>query len=184
MMKRRGSTFSLLGFAAVGLAMAPSRAIAQVVAGWPAGSPASIVQGPTLTATLRNAVQATSDQVRVATRNAAEVGRRARGASYQMQNLSNDFQTLQFHFQNLRATSNVAGELALQLQSARAANAAAELDAGLNIISEAFAPVQQELEAGTANRNTVINLCQVLNLALNEWQKELKRNSARLGMIR
>lgn len=174
----------VFGIAALVLAAAPSPATAQIVAGWPVGTPLPIVQGPTLAATLRNAVQASSDQARFVAQTATDMGRRARGASYQMQNLSNDYQTLQFHFQNLRATFNVAGELALQLQSARAANAAAELDAGLNIISEAFAPVQQELQAGAANRDTVINMCQVLNLALNEWQKELKKDSRRLGAIR
>lgn len=183
-MNRIKSAPNAVGIAAWMLAAASSPAIAQIVAGWPVATPLPIVQGPTLAATLRNAVQASSDQARFVAQTATEMGRRARGASYQMQNLSNDYQSLQYHFQNLRATFNVAGELALQLQSARAANAAAELDAGLNIISEAFAPVQQELQAGAASRDTVINMCQVLNLALNEWQKELKKNSSRLGMIR
>jgi hypothetical protein len=183
-MNRLWSAVSLLEFVAAGLIAAPSCATAQGVVGWPAGSPAAIVQGPTLNATLRNALQATSDQVRVVTRTATDVGRRAKGAFYQSQDLANDYQNLQFHFQNLRATFNVAGELALQLQSARAANATAELTAGLDIISEAFAPVQKELQTGAANRDTVVSMCQVLNLALNEWQKELKKNSVRLGMIR
>jgi hypothetical protein len=81
-------------------------------------------------------------------------------------------------------TFNAVADLARQLQNARSANAAAELQEGLNIIAEAFAPVQQEMQTGTVNRDTVARMCLILNEALMEWQKELKRCSSRLGSIR
>jgi hypothetical protein len=40
------------------------------------------------------------------------------------------------------------------------------------------------LQAGMANRDTVVRMGQVMNEALLEWQKELKKCSARLGTIR
>jgi len=125
-----------------------------------------------------------SDQSRLAAQFAKDMGQRARSPGYLMQNLGNDYQNLEFHFQNLRTTFNALDELALQLQSPRAANAAAELQAGLNIIAEGFAPVQQEMQTGTLNRDTILRMCQVLNEALLEWQKELKKCSSRLGVIR
>jgi hypothetical protein len=176
--------FPALGTAVLLAASIPESASSQVAVSWPAGSPVAIVQGPTLNATLRNACQATSDQVRVVMRAASDAGRRSKGAWYQAVDYANDFSALQVHFQNLRATFNVAGNLALQLQSIRAANASAELSAGLNIIAEAFTPAQQELQSGTLERETMTSLCQVLGLALAEWQKELKKDTARLGMIR
>jgi len=170
--------------AVLSLTIAPLPATAQAVSPWPPGMPAPFLQGPTLEATLRNGVQTASDQARLTAQSANEMGRRARGVAYQMQNLWNDYQLLEIQFQNLRTTFRAVAELALQLQTARAANAAAELEGGLNIISEAFAPVQQEMQAGTLNRDSVVRMCQVLNEALLEWQKELKRCSSRLGTIR
>jgi hypothetical protein len=172
------------GLVALWLAIAPLPATAQAVSPWPAGMPPPFLQGPTLEATLRNGVQTASDQARLTAQAATEMGRRSRGVAYQLQNLWNDYQLLEMQFQNLRTTFSAVAGLAAQLQSARALNAAAELEAGLNILSEAFAPVQQELQAGTLNRDTVQRMCQVLNEALLEWQKELKRCSSRLGMIR
>jgi hypothetical protein len=144
----------------------------------------AFLQGPTLAASLRNGVQAVSDQARLTARTAADMGQRAGGGGYQMQNFEADYQNLRLQFQNLRFTFAAAGELVVQSQSARAANATAELDAGLNIIAEAFLPVQQELQTGNVNRDTIVRMCQTLNQALDLWQKELKKSSARLGYIR
>ena len=165
------------------LAFAPAPAKAQF-APWAGGPPLPFLQGPDLASTLRNGAQMASDQSCLTAQFAKDMGRRARSAGYLMQNLWTDYQNLEIHFQNLRTTFNALGELALQLQSPRAANAAAELQAGLNIISEAFVPVQQEMQAGALNRDTVLRMCQVTNEALLEWQKELKKCSSRLGVIR
>jgi hypothetical protein len=142
------------------------------------------LQGPTLADTLRNGAQMASDQSRVTAQFAREMSQRAQGAAYQMQNFLADYQNLEYQFQNLRITFNALGQLALQLQSPRAANAAAELESGLNIISEAFNPMQQEIQAGMFNPDTIQRMCGALNQALLEWQKELKRCSSRLGTIR
>src|SRR5262249_4265000 len=88
------------------LALAASPAPAQVIGGWPVGMAQPIVQGPDLASTLRNAIQATSDQARLIIQSSTDIGRRARSSAYQMQNLTTDFQTLQFQFQSLRATFN------------------------------------------------------------------------------
>jgi hypothetical protein len=159
-------------------------AMAQVIPGYPIGAPPVFVQGASTPATLRNAVQDTSDQARWTMRAAADMGRRAYTASFQLQNVLADFQNLQGEFQNLRGSFNLAAQIASGLQSTRAANAAAELDAGLNIISEAFGPVQQEIQTGSVNRDTVASMCRVLQEALQLWQAELKRKSSRLGAIR
>ena len=166
------------------LALASLQATAQFVAPWNAGPPLPFLQGPDLASTLRNGAQMASDQSRQTAQFAKDMGQRARSAGYLMQNLGNDYQNLNFQFQNLCATFNALGQLALQVQSPRAANAAAELQAGLNIIAEGFAPVQQEMQAGDVNRDTILRMCSVLNEALLEWQKELKKCSARLGFIR
>jgi hypothetical protein len=166
------------------LALAPLRAPAQWGAPWGGGQPLPFLQGPTLADTLRNGAKMASDQSRQAAQFARDMGQRARSPGYLMQNLWTDYQNLEFQFQKLCATFNALEELTLQLQSHRAVNAAAELQAGLNIISEAFAPVQQEMQAGTLNRDTVLRMCQVMNEALLEWQKELKKCSSRLGVIR
>ena len=91
-----------------------------------------------------------------------------------------DYQNLQFQFQTLRSTFNLLGGMALDLQRPRAANAAAELDAGLNIIAEAFAPVQQEIQANAVNRDTVVRMCRILDEAMVEWDKELGKSDSRL----
>ena len=166
------------------LAIAASRATAQFVAPWYPGTPLPFLQGPDLAATLRNGAQMASDQSRVTAQFAKEMSRRARSAAYEMQNFLADYQNLDYQFQHLRSTFNALQQLALQLQSPRAANAAAELEAGLNIISEAFIPMQQEIQAGAFNPDTVQRMCQALNEALLEWQKELKKCSSRLGTIR
>ena len=183
-MNRFMSLVWMSGMAALWLAIAPLPATAQAVSPGPAGMPPPFLQGPTLADTLRNGVQTASDQSRFTAQFAKDMGQRARGVAYQVQNLWNDYKNLEIQFQNLRTTFHAVAELALQLQSARAANAAAELEAGLNIISEAFTPMQQDIQAGTFNPDTIQRMCGALNEALLEWQKELKRCSSRLGMIR
>jgi len=172
------------GLALLCLTLAPLRAPGQAVSPWPEGTRPPFLQGPTLEATLRNGVQASINQARLTAQTAKEMESRAKGVGYQRQNLWTDYQNLEMHFQNLRITFRAVAKVALQLRNARAANAAAELEAGLDIISEAFDPVQRELQAGTVNPDTVVRMCQVLDEALLEWQKELKRCSSRLGTIR
>lgn len=165
------------------LFIAATLAPAQFVGG-AAGAPPSFVQGPTVAATLRNGAQAASNQAQLTARTAAEMARRARSSGYQTQNFEADFHNLQVQFQNLCATFNQLAGFLSQLQSPQAANAAAELTAGLNIIAEAFTPVQQQWQTGTLNRPSVVMMGEVLNGALLEWQKELKKNGQRLRAAR
>ena len=171
-----------------GLAMlwlvAASPAAAQVLPGYPVGAPPVLVQGTSVAASLRNAVQVTADQCRRTSQFAQQMGRRVYTGSYQMENLAADYQALQLEFQDLRLSFNLVAQQAQQLPSPRAANAAAELQAGLDIISEAFAPVQQEIQMATVNRDTVASMCRVLQEALQVWDRELKKKSSRLGLIR
>lgn len=88
-----------------------------------------------------------------------------------------------FQFQGLRATFNSLAGMASQLSQPRAANAAAELDSGLSIIAEAFIPVEQEIKAGMATRDTVMRMGRILDDALGVWDKQLKKNSSRLNLI-
>jgi len=177
------SIFTRIAVIAICLPFAISLAPAQY-AGGSIGTPPSFVVGPTLADTLRNAIQATSDQARLTAQTTADMGRRAQSSAYLTQNFITDYQNLQFQFANLRSVFSQVAGLVVQLQSARAANAAAELDAGLNIIAEAFAPVQQQWQAGNLDRTTIVNMCRVLDEAMAEWQKELKKDSRRLGVIR
>ena len=179
---RIASVLGLMGIVAASLVCLGRPAIAQLV-GMP-GTPLSFVQGPTLADTLRNGAQAASDQARLTAQAAVEMGRRARSPGYQSQNFAADFQNLQFQFQNLRGVFSQVAAFVPQLQSPKASNAAAELEAGLSIIAEAFTPVQQQWQAGTLDRQSVVLMCDVLNEAVLEWQKELKKNSRRLGVIR
>jgi hypothetical protein len=56
----------------------------------------------------------------------------------------------------------------------------AELDAGLDIIQEAFANYQQDLAAGQAFGPTMHNLCRVVREGSALWLQELNKTGARL----
>jgi hypothetical protein len=151
--------------------------------GWQTGGPTPFLQGPTLGATLRNASRAVNDQLRIVRRSASDVGRKAHNPNYGTQGFYADYEGLKFQFQGLRSTFGLMSNLALQAQQPRTSNAVAELDAGLGIIAEAFNPVEQELQAGMVNRDTVVTMCRILEDALNVWEREFKKNSSRLNLI-
>lgn len=178
-MRRIPSVFRLAALLASGLTLATSSGPAQV-SGWPDNAP-PFLQGPTPAATIQNGVRACSAQCRVVAQAASEMARRAQSAAYLPQNFSTDYQNLQNQFQNLQATFAAVSAIVSQIQSAGAANAAAELDSGLTIIAEAFAPMNQDMQSGTMNRDTIVRCCQVLREALNLWGQELTKNSARLA---
>ena len=75
------------------------------------------------------------------------------------------------------------GSIALQLGRPRASNAVAELDAGLSIIGELFPFMEGQFNAGTLDRNTIVRTCRSLADAMREWERELKKNSSRLGLV-
>jgi hypothetical protein len=140
--------------------------------------------GPTLGANLRNAGAATQRQAEIVGRGAADWGRRASAAGYSMPQLQQDFANMQLQFQALRQQFNVLGNLALQLGRPRANNAVAELDAGLNTIGELFTFLQNQDNAGTLDRRTIVRTCSAFADAMNVWGRELQKNTSRLGLAR
>ena len=90
---------------------------------------------------------------------------------------------MQLQYQALRQQFNGLGSLALQSGGPRANNAVAELDAGLGIIAELFAFLQGQFNAGTLDQKTIVRTCRALEDAMREWQRELKKNGSRIGMV-
>jgi hypothetical protein len=139
--------------------------------------------GPTLGASLRNAAAATQAQADVIRKAAYDWGRRANSGSYRGDQFEQDFATVQFQFRMLREQFNGLGSLALQLGRPNANNAAAELDAGLNIIAELFTFLANQFNAGNLDRQTIVRTCRSFEDAMREWQRELKKNSSRMGLV-
>jgi len=61
-------------------------------------------------------------------------------------------------------------------QLASSTNQLAELDAGLDIIQEAFTDYQTAVANGQSSNTASASLCQVLNEAIQVWAQELKQN--------
>jgi hypothetical protein len=139
--------------------------------------------GSTLGTNLRNAVSAIENQASIVRRSANDWGRRANSASYDGTYFQQDLSTLQIQFQVLREQFNWLATLALQLGRPRANNSVAELAAGLNIIAELFTFLGSQFQAGTLDRQTIVRTCRAFEDALREWERELKKNSSRLGLV-
>ncbi len=60
------------------------------------------------------------------------------------------------------------------------ANDLAELDAGLDIIQEAFSGYQDDVAGGRSTGVALRGMCQVLNQTMGLWLQELNKNCARL----
>jgi hypothetical protein len=150
---------------------------------YPVPAPPPALTGSTLGANLRNAAAATQAQAAMVRKGAYDWVRRAYSSTYQAEHFRQDFVNMQFQFQRLREQFNWLGNLALQLGRPRADNAAAELDAGLNIIAELFTFLQGQFNAGTLDRQTLVRTCRALEDALREWERELRRNTSRLGLV-
>ena len=65
-------------------------------------------------------------------------------------------------------------------QSSIGANQLAELDAGLDIIQEAFTDYQTAVANGQSTYTALVNMCQVLNEAIRAWTQEFKQDSRQL----
>lgn len=144
--------------------------------------PQQYLVGPTPAATLRNAAAATDTQANILIKAAYDWGRRAGWANYGAAQFQPDFAYSQMQFWTLRQHFNAAGNLALQSGRARANNAVAELDAGLNTIAELYSFLQEQFNAGTLDNKTLVRTCRVLEDAMKVWQRELKKNSSRIGL--
>lgn len=138
--------------------------------------------GPTPAATLRNAVAATDTSAGIVIKAAYDWGRRANSPTYRAENFLQDFENVRTQFLFLRQSFNALGNLTLQLGRPRADNAVAELDAGLETIAELFTFLQSQYSSGALDNRTLVRTCRAFEDAMKLWQRELKKNSARLGV--
>ena len=135
----------------------------QITAQWP-------FPPPTTRDAQRNALNAVKAQInwlQNATRTASSYGAQGVG------NVWGTYQDLLQSYNAFKATLN-------PQQLAQGANALAELDAGLDIIQEAFSNYQQDVAAGQLASHALGNMCQVLREASNLWWQELRNTCSRL----
>jgi hypothetical protein len=93
------------------------------------------------------------------------------GGGYGM--LVQQFQVVRNQYSGLKSTLT-------PQQLAAGANQLAELDAGLDIIQEAFTDYQAAVANGQSNSTALANMCQVLNEASRVWAQELKQDCRQL----
>lgn len=154
------------------------------LAQWPPGwAPPPTLSGATLGDNIRNTVRSTSAAADAVRRSARDWQNRVGYMGYQGTYYQQDYANVWFQFQNLRGQFNVLAALANQVGKARASNAVAELDNGLNIISELFTYLQNQSAAGALDRATVARVCRAMDDALGEWQGELKRSASRMNLL-
>ncbi len=125
---------------------------------------------PTTPDAQRNALGAVRSQVnwlQNATRTASNYG----GQGYD--NVWQQFQMLRGAFGAFKQTLNPG-------QLAEGANSLAELEAGLDIIQEAFANYQADVAAGQMASSALRNMCQVLREGSSLWLQELNKTCSRL----
>ena len=151
--------------------------------GWTQVPPAGVSVGQTPDASLRNAAAATKDQAMAVQSTAQNWARRASSENYRIENFQADLRTLQLEFLGLRERFNWMESLALRSNRPYAENALAELGAGLNIIEEQFAFLNQQFSAGNLDRATLVRTCRTLQDVTGEWEQELHRSSSRMGLF-
>ena len=84
------------------------------------------------------------------------------------------------NFQALRDSYNGLKQTLSPQQLANGANSLAELDAGLDIIAEAFTYYQEDVAAGQNPISALRNMCRVLRQASSVWQQELNKTCNRI----
>ncbi len=106
-------------------------------------------------------------------RNAARTGPRFNAGVYEM--LGNQYQLLCDQFAVLKSTLSPE-------QEARSGDKIADLDEGLDIIGQAFGPVEVQINAGQSSQYAVTRMCRVVDEAVGVWEQELARLAARLNL--
>src|SRR5260370_515225 len=122
----------------------------------------------------RNALIAVQSQVKWlhnATRTAPNFGAQAYGNIYQQ-------------FDSLRAAYGGLKNTLTAEQLAYGADDLAELDAGLDILQDAFSNYQRAIADGRPLGPALNKMCQVLRQGSDLWLKELRRKAARLRIGR
>jgi hypothetical protein len=85
-------------------------------------------------------------------------------------------------FQSLRGAYNAFKATLNPQQWSYGANEFAELDAGLDIIQEAFGDYQADVASGQSSSSAFYRMCQDLNEAASVWLQELNRDCNRLNV--
>lgn len=134
-----------------------------VTAQWPFSPPTT----PDAQRSAVNAVKSQINWLQNATRTASSFGAQGWG---------NVWQT----FQAVREAHNAFKLTLTPQQQADGANALAELDAGLDILQEAFANYQQDLAGGRAVGPALQNMCRVLRQGSDVWLQEFNKTCSRL----
>lgn len=171
----RGRRPACVGLVVLALLLLIPAGWSQHYPGWQPPAPI----GPTPGATLRNAISATLTQAGSARQTASAWSRRAKAGNYRADQFQQDLYNMQSQSQALRLQFDWLASLTSQ---PRARNVVAELDAGLNIIAELFTFLQQQQAAGALDRHTVARTARAFEDTLGQWERELRQNSAQLGM--
>ena len=87
--------------------------------------------------------------------------------------LAQQFQAVRDQYAGFKSTLN-------PQQLSYGANQLAELDAGLDIIQEAFADYQSGVANGQSAYSALANMCRVLNEAIGVWAQEFKQDCRQL----
>ena len=130
------------------------------------------VPPPTNPTAQRNALQSVRAQVnwlRNAIRTASSYGSGGSGVVWQQ------FQILRQTYTSFKATLTPG-----QLNAG--ANELAELDAGLDILQQAFDEYQQDVAAGRSHRKAFQSMCTALDKGAVVWLEELNKTARRLGI--
>jgi len=130
---------------------------------WPFAAPTT----PDAQRSALRTVQSNVKWLQNVTRTAANFGAQGEG------NLVQAFQNLRQSYNSLKATLN-------QQQLAYGANDLAELDAGLDILEEAFANYHQALASGQQVNSAMRNMCAVLRQGSDVWWQQCNKTCSRL----
>jgi hypothetical protein len=164
---RPGSICCLLvGLLAVAAPFSPR---AQSPFYYPPPPPIPPPTNPTAQRNALNAVRAQANWVRNAIRTASSYASGGYGVVWQQ------FQILRQTYTSFKATLT-AGQLKA------GANELAELDAGLDILQQAFDEYQQDVAAGRSQAKAFQSLCQALDKGAVLWLEELNKTTRRLGI--
>jgi hypothetical protein len=147
-----------------------------------AQAPPGVPFGNNALTSLRYAAAATADQAVMAQKSADSWSRAARSSHYRADQFPIDFRTLELQLITLRERFNWMATIVLELKRPYARNALAELDAGLNLIGEPLVFLDQQFRAGVLDQATLIRTCGTLEVIIREWELELKRRGARMGV--
>jgi len=136
----------------------------------PWGYPSPAIEATTPADAQRNALTALQTQVR-AFQNTARTS----------SGLVNDgYSRVWQQFQGVRSIYGTFKSTLTPQQVNYGANELADLDAGLDIIQEAFTEYQRDVASGRSSLTALRDMCRVLDQAMAVWLQQLNTNSSRL----